>query len=141
MTRVTREDARQALVRALQPALTGVRVQYPNMPKVDISVDKTPYVTVHLIYIDGEATGIGSTANQRYSGSIVVQVHFKKHDPTTATTVNNLLDGIQSVISNTDIHKPLRTYGTKPKSGESEEEGWAVEGLVTPFWYDTSMRA
>lgn len=137
------EDARQQLVDRLQPALDAahgqVRVKWPGCPKVDFSVDKSLFINVDLIYDDGVPVGLGPQAPKRRIGNIVTEVNYKEGEPKDHILCNNIIDLLDSLLSDTDDMYPVRTYTAarvSPPNGVAS--GWTREGLVTPFFFDTS---
>lgn len=140
--KVTREDVRQKVVAHLQgillPDWPESRLRWPLCAAIDTSVDKSPYINVDLVYQDGMSVGTGP-APQRRLGILVIEVNFKEGEPKDGIKANNVLDKLASAVTDTDAMSPLRTYASKfvsPKNGA--ESGWQREGLVTPFFYDTS---
>ena len=78
---------------------------------------------------------------------IDITFNFKEGNAADYKTFNSLADTIQSLVSNTDRLKPLRTYATRQETARRDfniqvrgsESGWITETLVTPFWYDTEI--
>ena len=137
---VTREMVRQKVVGLLRPTLeTGFRTRWPMFPEVDVSVDKTPYVNVDIVYADASQAGMGPEGKDRMYGTIVVEFNFKQGDIAAIPLVNNALDSVHRLLSRKDTMYPVRTGVTKQVSPSSFVDGWDREGLVTPFWFDTSI--
>lgn len=140
--KVTREEIRKKVVATLTPQLLQLnkaRIKYPLMPEVDVSIDKSIFVNIDLVYSDGWAAEIGGDANVRKSGTLVVEVNFKQGDIPAIKKANEILDAVEPVISNTDSLTPLRTFAAaqvSPTSGAVQ--GFLREALVVPFWYDSS---
>ena len=148
MPKVTREDARKAVVSKLKTVIpSNVRVQWPGTAQIDVSTNKNLFLTVRLVYMDGTATDLGSSANNRLIGILEITFNFKEGNAADYKIFNNLADTIQKLVSNTDELKPLRTYATRQETARRDfniqvrgsESGWITETLVTPFWYDTEV--
>lgn len=142
---VTREDVRKKIVTALKAVMDtdfpAVRVQWPGSAPVDVSTDKSAYVNLKLIYMDGDDVGIGPDAPTRMMGTIQLECCYKEGDGQGLITVNNLLDAATRLFTSNDMMYPVRTYSTRQVSPPNgPREGWQEEGLVTPFWFDTSKR-
>lgn len=139
---VTKEMARQKVVQRIQQALssvTGVRVRYPGMPRVDVSLNKTPFLNVDMVYTSGWAVGIGVDADIRALGTIVTEFNFKEGDSEGYKKCEQVLDLLFKNLSSTDDMFPVRTYVSSPFTPkDSVDMGWQRDSLVTPFWYDTS---
>ena len=141
--KVDREEVRKALVAKVK-ALCDVdfpllRVSWPGFAKVDVSQDKTPYMNVRLIYMDGDDVGIGPDVDLRNMGTIQLECCYKEGDLVGMVTVNNLIDKLLPLLSSNDSMYPVRTYPARqvtPPNGP--ESGWSEEGVVVPFWYDSS---
>ena len=141
--KVSREDVRQTVVKTLTAALiragSKLRVRWPGFGLIDVSVNKEPYINVEIIYHDGVAVGLGPNADLRKLGTLVVEINFKEGEPKDLIIANNLLDELTTTLTSTDAMYPLRTNATShvtPPIGV--QQGWLREGLVTPFWFDTS---
>lgn len=148
MPKITREDVRKAVVSKLSTIIpSNVRVQWPGTAQIDVSKNKDLFLTVRLVYMDGMATDLGDSANNRLMGVLEITFNFKEGNAADYITFNNLADTIQSFVSNTDRLKPLRTYTTRQETARRDfniqvrgsESGWITETLVTPFWYDTEI--
>jgi len=148
MPKITREDVRKAIVNKLKTIIpSNVRVQWPGTAQIDVSKNKGLFLTVRLVYMDGMATDLGDSANNRLMGILEITFNFKEGNAADYITFNNLADTIQSFVSNTDRLKPLRTYTTRQETARRDfniqvrgsESGWITETLVTPFWYDTEI--
>lgn len=140
--KVSREQARQAVVKRIQTLLPvdwpEDRIRWPGQGPIDTAITKTPYINVDMVYNDGISVGMGPSP-QRRIGTLVVEVNFKEGEPKDLIKANNVLDAISFGITDTDAMKPVRTFASKfvsPKNGV--ESGWMREGLVTPFYFDTS---
>ena len=148
MPKVTREDARKAVISKLNTIIpSNVRVQWPGTAQIDVSTNKSLFLTVRLVYMDGSATDLGDSANNRLIGILEITFNFKEGNAADYKTFNSLADTIQALVSNTDKLKPLRTYATRQETARRDfniqvrgsESGWITETLVTPFWYDTEV--
>ena len=148
MPKITREDVRKAIVNKLKTIIpSNVRVQWPGTAQIDVSKNKGLFLTVRLVYMDGMATDLGDSANNRLMGILEITFNFKEGNAADYKTFNNLAETIQSFVSNTDRLKPLRTYTTRQETARRDfniqvrgsESGWITETLVTPFWYDTEI--
>jgi len=148
MPKITREDVRKAIVSKLSTIIpSNVRVQWPGTAQIDVSKNKGLFLTVRLVYMDGMATDLGDSANNRLMGILEITFNFKEGNAADYKTFNNLAETIQSFVSNTDRLKPLRTYTTRQETARRDfniqvrgsESGWITETLVTPFWYDTEI--
>jgi len=148
MPKITREEVRKAVVSKLSTIIpSNVRVQWPGTAQIDVSKNKGLFLTVRLVYMDGMATDLGDSANNRLMGILEITFNFKEGNAADYITFNNLADTIQSFVSNTDRLKPLRTYTTRQETARRDfniqvrgsESGWITETLVTPFWYDTEI--
>lgn len=148
MPKVTREDARKVVVSKLNTVIpSNVRVQWPGTAQIDVSTNKNLFLTVRLVYMDGSATELGDSANNRLIGILEITFNYKEGNAADYKTFNSLADTIQSLVSNTDRLKPLRTYATRQETPRRDfniqvrgsESGWITETLVTPFWYDTEI--
>ena len=148
MPKVTREDARKVVVSKLNTVIpSNVRVQWPGTAQIDVSTNKNLFLTVRLVYMDGTATDLGDSANNRLIGILEITFNFKEGNLADFKKFNELADTIQSLVSNTDKLKPLRTYTTRQETARRDfniqvrgsESGWITETLVTPFWYDTEI--
>lgn len=141
--RVNREQVREKVVEAVVAALAPIdadfRVRWPGDGPADVSVNKSPYANVDLVYQDGVDVGLGPEADSRLLGTIVVEFCYKQGDAEGMRKVNTLIDYVMRALTSNDSMFPVRTYATRqvtPASGA--QEGWNREGLVTPFWFDTS---
>ena len=148
MQKFTREDVRKAIVKSLQTVIpSNVRVQWPGSPQVDVSKDKSLFMTVRLVYMDSMSTDLGTRDNTRLMGIIEVTFNFKEGSGQDTVRFNNLADSVQNLLSNTDSIVPLRTYSTRQETARRDaniqdrgsDSGWITESLVTPFWYDTAI--
>ena len=148
MPKVTREDARKVVVNKLNTVIpSNTRVQWPGTAQIDVSKNKDLFLTVRLVYMDGSATDLGDSANNRLIGILDITFNFKEGNLADFKKFNELADTIQSLVSNTDRLKPLRTYATRQETERRDfniqvrgsESGWITETLVTPFWYDTEI--
>lgn len=148
MPKITREDVRKAVVSKLNTVIpSNVRVQWPGTAQIDVSTNKNLFMTVRLVYMDGMATDLGSSANNRLIGILEITFNFKEGNAADYKTSNSLADTIQSLVSNTDELNPLRTYATRQETARRDfnirvrgsESGWITETLVTPFWYDIEI--
>ena len=139
---VTREEIRKTIARVLTPQLIGLdisRIRYPGMLPIDVSVDKSLYVNIDIIYIDGWTSELGSKITRK-SGTIVFEVNYKQGNIEDIKLTNRILDTVEPSLSNTDSLMPLRTLASKQVSStRGAEEGFMREALVTPFWYDSSI--
>lgn len=141
--KVQREEIRQAVIGELKTIVEAndptFRVKWPGFAAIDVSEDKTPYANVRIVYTDGMDVGLGPDADSRYLGTIVVELCYKEGDSEGMLRVNSLLDKLARGLTSNDNMFPLRTYAARqvtPPNGASQ--GWEEEGLVTPFWFDTS---
>lgn len=141
MAKYTREDVRKALVKSLQAVIpTGVRVQWPGSPQIDVSKNKDLFLTVRIVYMDSMSPDLGTRSNTRLLGIIEVTFNYKEGNFGDLPKCNELADKVQNLLSNTDSIVPLRTYATRQEtSRRGSESGWITETLVTPFWYDTQI--
>ena len=82
MPKVTREDARKAVVSKLNTVIpSNVRVQWPGTAQIDVSKNKDMFLTVRLVYMDGTATDLGDSANNRLIGILEITFNFKEGNP------------------------------------------------------------
>lgn len=139
---VSRELARQKVAQRIQQALSGVtgfRIRYPGQPEIDVSLDKTPFMNVDLMFTNGWAVGLGSDSDVRAVGSLVTEFNFKDGDVNAYKLCETVLDKLNLALSNTDDMYPVRTYAASPVTPrDGVKLGWRRDSLVTPFWYDTS---
>lgn len=142
---VTREDIRVKVVSTIKAALEAEfpdiasRTRWPGFPRIDVTENKKPYMNVAIVYLDAEKAGIGKEAPTRNMGMIQLECCYKEGDREGLLTVNALIDRMQKLLGATDDMFPLRTYEARnvsPRNGP--QEGWQEEGLVTPFWFDSS---
>lgn len=141
MAKYTREDVRKALVESLQATIpTDVRVQWPGLPQVDVSMNKDLFLTVRIVYMDSMSPDLGTRSSTRLLGIIEVTFNYKEGNFGDLPKCNELADKVQNLLSNTDSIVPLRTYATRQETlRRGSESGWITETLVTPFWYDTEI--
>lgn len=148
MPKVTREDARKAVVSKLNTVIpSSVRVQWPGTAQIDVSKNKDMFLTVRLVYMDGTATDLGDSANNRLIGILEITFNYKEGNAADYKAFNSLADTVQSLVSNTDRLKPLRTYATRQETprrdfnipGARQRIWLDYRTLVTPFWYDTEI--
>lgn len=141
--KVSREQVRKKVVETVQSALLDggftVRVRWPGYGPMDVSTNKSLYVSVTLVYDDGSPVGLGPDSQMRRYGNLVIEAHYKEGEIADHKKANDIIDWLSSAVSDTDNMFPLRTYTSRPVSPPNgEQQGWMREGLVTPFWYDTS---
>ncbi len=116
-----------------------LRACYPGTQPVDISMDKSAYLNVDIIYMDGWAAGLGPYSKLRRTGTIVLEFNYKEGQAADYQLGNNIIDALSNAISDTDVMYPVRTFAGRPVSPTTgAQQGWKRESLVTPFWYDTS---
>lgn len=135
------KTAREKVSSHVRQTLAGetVRVRYPGQGQVDIAIDKSMFIELRLVYMDGWSTGLGPNADMRRLGMIEMAFNIKEASSEDYLNMERLMDKLQRAVHSTDVMFPVRTYGTKPESPrQGPKEGWVIETLVTPFWYDTS---
>lgn len=139
--RVKRSKARELVVSHVKAVLAGenVRLRCPGEGPISIAQDKSMYLELRLVYMDGWSTGLGKNSDMRLMGMIEVKFCLKEGNSADYLKSERLMDTVQSAIHSTDAMAPVRTYGTRQETQRlGPAEGWVVETLVTPFWYDTS---
>lgn len=137
------EDARKQIVDRVEKALavnhSNVRVKWPGPAKVDIAQVKSVYIDIDIVYQSGDPVGLGPTAPKRRIGTIVADINYKDGDPKAYILSNELMDVLDSALSDTDAMYPVRTYTSSPVTPPGGvSQGWVRQGLVTPFFFDTS---
>lgn len=140
--KVTRETVRKLAVgkiaEVLAPYKDVLRIRYPGQGPMDVTLNKSGYLSVELIYLDGWSLGLGPDVGLRKVGSIKLVSHYKEGNPKDLQISNEVLDILDSELSATDKLFPLRLGpGEFVTSKDNPESGWIGEHLIIPFRYDT----
>lgn len=133
---MTLDDARAAVAARLATAMTAsyalVPVQYENLTQVDLAAQTKPFVSMEIIFNDGEQKSMGDKPVGRFSGAVWLGVWCKEGSGTkTALTLLSFLIQTFRAVSFGGVvcHMPV------PVPAQTKL-GWFVEAIRVPFYFD-----
>lgn len=135
---VTQVQARQAIMRKFTELRASygsqVEVEADGAKAIDLSKQSEPYMTISVVYMDGEQIGMARRPKHRAMGQIVLEAVYK--EGTGVQKAEGLLEHFYRGMHMTDSMFPVRTHAAKFKS-LPVKQGWGVRAALIFFWYDT----
>lgn len=130
------EDARSAFVSRLKAFMDAnhpaTPVEYDNRISVDRAKQTTPFVSIEVLFNDGEQAALGTTPLARYTGAAHLAIWTK--EGTGAKAILQLEGEIASLFKaarfggvSTKVPRPM-PYRTM--------QDWRIDILRVPFWID-----
>lgn len=107
-------------------------VGYENRNQIDLATQKAPFVTVELVWNDGEQVSMGETPRARLRGAVWLAVHEKEGAGVAAT--NALLMSLFNLFR-TKSFSGITTMMPIPVPARPAE-GWRAQALRVPLYFD-----
>lgn len=132
-----RELARVALVNRVKllNEIPKFDIAWMNSSNINLATQVNPFLSVELLYHDGQQIDLGTKPNYRLIGSISLNA-FVKHGSGTKNA-NDMLSYFYPSIHMTDLIPPLRTQAARFVTHPKDTNGWVIESAIIPFWIDS----
>lgn len=134
---MTREAARIGLtdaVQALQGAYaTPLKVELPNQVELDPAEQTEPFLKVRIVYMDSWQASLGPAKHMRAMGNLVLECWVNQGKG--IKPANDILSHFYPTLHMSDAIPGARTMSAK-FTGNMPRQGWNVEAVIIPFWFD-----
>lgn len=110
----------------------GTKVGYQNRNQIDLATQTAPFITVELVWNDGEQVSMGDLPRARFRGAAWLAVHVKQGSG--AAISDGFLKGLSDLFR-TKAFSGVTTMVPIPVPARPAE-GWEASALRVPLYFD-----